>query len=90
MHAHEPLAIVMNERKKISFLLRIHLQVAARQAEHGIEVIRALGIEFELLLRQYFRVGAYRRVPKSSLLAKPFDHRHGVRHRLVPIAFFLS
>ena len=88
--ADETLAIVMNERQEVGFLLRVHFKIAAGKEKHGIEVIKILGVVLQLLFGQGLGVGAERGVPQAGLPSQALDRGHGMGHRLVPVSFFFS
>ncbi len=53
--------------------MRVHLKFAAREEKDRIEIVKVLGVEFESLLGERFRVGADRGVPQPGLLAQALD-----------------
>ena len=90
MDADETFAIVMNEGQEVGFLLVVHFKVAAGEEQHGVEVIKILGVVLQLLLGQGLGVGAESGVPQAGLPSQALNGGHGVRHGLVPVSFFLS
>src|SRR5689334_283962 len=50
VHANESLAIVVDERQEISFLLGVHLEVAPSKEQYGVKIVQVLRVVFQLLL----------------------------------------
>ena len=90
MYADESLAVIVDERDEVGFLLGVHFGVATGVEKDRIEVVQVLGVVFQLLLGEHFGVGAKRGVPEAGLFAQALDGGHGVGDGFVTIAFFFA
>src|SRR6266568_1109094 len=90
VQANESLAIIMDERNEVGFLLGVHFKIAPSVEKHSIEIVQVLCVEFQFLLGESFRVGAKGGVPEASLFSQTLNRCHGVRDRFVAVSFFFA
>src|ERR1700736_4856511 len=90
VHADKPFSIVVDERKKGSFLFRVHFQFATGIEEHGVKIVQIFSVVLEFFLRQHFGICPDCRSPQSRFLAEALNSSDGVGNGLVPVAFLFS
>src|SRR5260370_34067204 len=79
-----------NERKKCSFLFRVHFQFTTGIEEHGVKIVQIFSVVLEFFLRQRFRICPECRSPQSRFPSEPLDGSASMGHGLMPVAFFFS